>query len=116
MNIEDLKKLSLQELEEVIRAANKLIEKKKKETVKTTLDAVRRLAESRGLNLDDIIAAHTASGAAGEQATSDKRTMKPKYQDPDRPEDTWAGRGKLPNWLVARMAEGKTKEDFLIKD
>ena len=39
----------------------------------------------------------------------------PKYRNPDRPSETWAGRGKQPRWLVAQLGAGKRIDDFRIK-
>ena len=39
----------------------------------------------------------------------------PKYRNPDQPSETWAGRGKQPRWLVAKLGSGKRIEDFRIK-
>jgi DNA-binding protein H-NS len=39
----------------------------------------------------------------------------PKYRNPAKPAETWAGRGKQPRWLTAQLKSGKKKlEDFLI--
>ena len=38
-----------------------------------------------------------------------------KYSNPDRPSETWAGRGKRPRWLVAQLQAGKRIDDFKIK-
>ena len=38
----------------------------------------------------------------------------PKYQDPAKPECTWAGRGKQPGWLKEKLEAGASLEDFLI--
>jgi DNA-binding protein H-NS len=38
-----------------------------------------------------------------------------KYRNPDRPSETWAGRGKRPRWLVAQLQAGKRIDDFKIK-
>jgi len=43
-------------------------------------------------------------------------TLKPKYQNPDNPTQTWAGRGKTPLWVTRILAGGKSLEDLLIKD
>ncbi len=38
-----------------------------------------------------------------------------KYRDPQNPENTWTGRGRMPRWLAAATKGGKAKkEDFLI--
>jgi len=39
----------------------------------------------------------------------------PKYRNPMRPSETWAGRGKLPRWLSAQLRKGKRVEDFRIR-
>jgi DNA-binding protein H-NS len=38
----------------------------------------------------------------------------PKYQNPDRPFETWSGRGKQPRWLGAHLRRGKKVEDLLM--
>ena len=41
--------------------------------------------------------------------------VSPKYRNPDNPSETWAGRGKRPRWLVAKLKSGKRIDDFRIK-
>jgi DNA-binding protein H-NS len=44
-----------------------------------------------------------------------KGTVAVKYRDPQNPENTWTGRGRMPRWLAAATKGGKVKkEDFLI--
>lgn len=38
----------------------------------------------------------------------------PKYRDPAKPENTWAGRGKKPAWLNEKLEAGASLEDFLV--
>ena len=38
----------------------------------------------------------------------------PKYFNPDRPSETWAGRGKQPRWVVALLKAGRRLDDFRI--
>jgi DNA-binding protein H-NS len=42
------------------------------------------------------------------------RTVSPKYRDPANPDQTWAGRGQAPRWLVAYENQGRKRDDFLI--
>jgi DNA-binding protein H-NS len=42
------------------------------------------------------------------------RTVAPKYRDPANPNQTWAGRGQSPRWLVAYENQGRKRDDFLI--
>jgi DNA-binding protein H-NS len=39
----------------------------------------------------------------------------PKYRNPDKPSETWAGRGKPPRWLTAKLQSGKKLDDFRIQ-
>jgi DNA-binding protein H-NS len=38
----------------------------------------------------------------------------PKYRNPARPSETWAGRGMTPRWLTAQLRSGKKLDDFRI--
>jgi DNA-binding protein H-NS len=39
----------------------------------------------------------------------------PKYRNPAKPEETWAGRGKQPRWLTAQLKSGKKLDYFRIQ-
>jgi DNA-binding protein H-NS len=57
------------------------------------------------------------SGALSEIPRTERRPyprVYPKYQNPNEPEETWAGRGKRPRWLTAQIKSGKKLEDFRI--
>ena len=38
----------------------------------------------------------------------------PKYRNPERPSETWSGRGKQPRWVGAQLRTGKKINDLLI--
>jgi len=38
----------------------------------------------------------------------------PKYRNPANPEEVWSGRGMAPRWMAAYLAQGKSKDEFLI--
>jgi DNA-binding protein H-NS len=83
------------------------------------------LAEKRGLEerlarLNGALA-ERAAVARRNSKTSQRRALRrkyppvlPKYQNPNDPSETWAGRGKQPRWLVSQLKAGKNKSDFLI--
>ena len=55
----------------------------------------------------------------GRKATKFGRTgrmgpVAPKYRNPEKPAETWAGRGLKPRWLTAAIKSGKKLEDFAI--
>jgi DNA-binding protein H-NS len=65
------------------------------------------------------IASHQISSAAHhlphKEAKRSYPKVLPKYRNPRNPEETWAGRGKQPRWLVAQLRSGRKLEDFRIK-
>jgi DNA-binding protein H-NS len=61
------------------------------------------LAEKRGFSVRELF------GGRGKG----KATV-PKYANPDDPLQTWTGRGRKPNWLVARVKKGAKLEQFAI--
>ena len=38
----------------------------------------------------------------------------PKYRNPERPSETWSGRGKQPRWVGAHLRSGMKVDDLLI--
>ena len=53
-----------------------------------------------------------------DRAVSERRPyppVLPKYRNPERPSETWSGRGKQPRWVVAQLKSGKRIDDFRIK-
>lgn len=38
----------------------------------------------------------------------------PKFRNPVRPSETWAGRGKLPRWLSLELESGRQLDEFKI--
>ena len=41
------------------------------------------------------------------KARNGKRSIAIKYRDPQNPENTWTGRGRMPRWMVAATKGGK---------
>jgi DNA-binding protein H-NS len=38
----------------------------------------------------------------------------PKYRNPERPSETWSGRGKQPHWVGAQLRSGRKVDELLI--
>jgi|SRR5215204_48819 len=41
--------------------------------------------------------------------------VKPKYQNPKDPSETWSGRGKTPRWAAELIAAGRKLDEFKIR-
>lgn len=99
-NVDKLSYAELLKLQERVTAA---IAGKKAEDAALTKQALRDLAEKRGFNIDELF------GKRG------KRAAAPKYRNPANPDETWTGRGRKPNWLVAALKKNGGKiEPFAI--
>jgi DNA-binding protein H-NS len=62
-------------------------------------------------------AAHAAKSSDAKSSTQRRPypAVVPKYRNPERPSETWAGRGKKPRWLAAQLKSGKRIDDFRIR-
>ena len=40
----------------------------------------------------------------------------PKYRNPDNEAAVWSGRGRRPTWLTAALNEGRTLDEFVIRE
>ena len=76
---------------------------------KEAISQVKRLIADYGLTASDC-----GFRSGGDVAQVEKvRTPVPvKYRGPEG--QTWSGRGRAPNWLVALEAQGRHKDEFLV--
>jgi DNA-binding protein H-NS len=51
---------------------------------------------------------------SGDRARRPYPKVYPKYRNPERPSETWSGRGKQPRWVAAHLGSGKKVDDLLI--
>lgn len=58
-------------------------------------------------------AAAKSAGSKGKKKEKGAAVVAAKYRGPAG--ETWSGRGLMPRWLAALVAQGKTKEEFAIK-
>jgi DNA-binding protein H-NS len=53
----------------------------------------------------------TAEAGDGEDQ---RRSVQPKYQNPDNPGERWSGRGRKPKWVEEKLAQGRELADLAI--
>lgn len=78
--------------------------------------ATRIIAEKNalGLRLKQLIRSQTKpTGPAAVRRPYPE--VFPKFRNPDHPSETWAGRGKQPRWLTAKLRTGQCIDDFRIE-
>ncbi|HEV8580056.1 MAG TPA: H-NS histone family protein [Thermoanaerobaculia bacterium] len=99
----DLSKLSIEELETLVRDAQAEIVARKEAERQRVLQQVRELAGSVGMSVEELLKLEKAAArGAGEV----------KYRHPENAELIWSGRGKRPQWVTDALGSGKTLEDL----
>ena len=99
MKDQNLEKMSADELwslHEKIRAI-----------LSTKLDAEKRELERRWARLH-------ARNERNQRTRRPYPKVYPKYRNPERPSETWSGRGRQPHWVTAQLSSGKKVKDLLI--
>ena len=102
MKATELNRLSIDELLSIRDSINEILWSK--------VDEERR-------NLETRIAAINRVDPLKNSFPGDSKKLNkipPKYQNPENPSETWAGRGKIPRWLAAAIERGMKRDDFLI--
>ena len=99
VNVNVMSLAQLLELDGQLKAAISSARDRERAQVKEEMAA---LAEKRGFTLKDIW------GGRG------KGKSAPKYANPDNRSETWTGRGRKPNWLVAKLKKGSKMDEFAI--
>ena len=78
---------SIEQLNSLIKKAQEEIERKKVDEIQITRHRWFEEADQLGMTPQEVL------------DYSGRRKGKPKYRNPDNPEQTWTGRGKKPSWL-----------------
>ena len=91
-----------------------------------TVEEIRAKMQAFGITLKDLqpgkgrgkvkVAKTTTKTKAAAKPSKEKVTVPvaAKYRGPNG--EAWSGRGLMPRWLAALVAQGRTKEDFAIKN
>ena len=108
----NLENLSDEQLRELQTHGGQTID----ERVRNRLDEYRRIARDAGYELTLTRIGEEPRRRRGRSVGRDDRRSEiaPKYRNPDNPSEIWSGRGREPKWMQREIAEGKSKEDFLI--
>lgn len=105
LNVEKLSLKELIALEAKLAAAIATARQKERAEIKSK---VAELAERHGFSVSELF------GGLGRGNGRKKSVSIAKYANPDDQTDTWTGRGRKPNWLLARLKKGAKLSDFEI--
>ena len=86
------------------------IASKREEEKRELLEEIEKLAEQRGLSLEEVIGVRVKKG----RVKKGRAKATPKYRNPKDAEQTWSGRGKHPAWVKEALAAGQELEDLAI--
>lgn len=103
----DLSKLTQQDLMDLKVQIDQRMVELDQERRTVALEEMKAIAAKHNLDFSELAQLATpAKKSAG--------PAKAKYRDSDNPQNTWAGRGRKPRWLVAALENGRNLEDFAI--
>jgi DNA-binding protein H-NS len=103
-------KLSFAELVELKARIEDTIDERKTEEKAALREKVAELVAEAGFDLEEVV----ATGRRNGQVKRKTGKVAPKYRNPHDPSETWTGRGRKPNWLVAELEAGRDREEFRI--
>ncbi|MCB1505746.1 MAG: H-NS histone family protein [Hyphomicrobiaceae bacterium] len=106
VNVDKLSLKDLNDLEAKVAKAKAVARNRQKSDVKAKIDAI---LTSSGFTIGDLYP--VARVARGRGAGGNKSA---KFINPDNRSETWTGRGRKPNWLVAKLSKGAKLQDFAV--
>jgi DNA-binding protein H-NS len=103
----NLDKMTLKDLLDHDLKVKKAINNARERERSDVKDKIAALANDAGFSVTELF------GTGGRVSTKG-RTVAAKYANPDDRSQTWTGRGRKPNWVVAKLARGAKIDDFAI--
>lgn len=102
INVDKMSLKDINDLEAKLQKAKAQAREKAKTELKDRID---RLVDGSGFTISELYGMSRGRGRGKSAA---------KYANPDNRSETWTGRGRKPNWLVAKLKKGASMDDFAI--
>ena len=99
----DLDNYTLEELTSLKKEVETAIKSFNVRTLAHARKELEKTAASMGYRLDEFL-----------EMRKTRAKVAPKYRNPDKPEQTWTGRGIKPKWVEYALESGKALEDLRI--
>ena len=108
----DLESLPDEELEQLIEQAQAVLSVR----LQTRIEQLRSLARRAGFEVSVSRIGETGERGRSRAAAAPpgRKPVEAKYRNPDKPSETWSGRGREPKWLAEKIASGRKREEFAI--
>jgi DNA-binding protein H-NS len=107
----DLDRLSQQELDALILAAEEQKKRLKREKITDVRRRILELAKNEGYTIEELFS-DVKAGKRSATTAAAGRTVAAKYRNPADPAQTWSGRGKRPRWYQAALDAGRTDAEL----
>jgi DNA-binding protein H-NS len=101
VNVDKLSLKDLLDLEARVEKALGAARERERSDIKQKVEA---MAAQAGFSLGELF------GGRGTGRTAKSAAVK--FMNPENRSETWTGRGRKPNWLVAKLAKGASMDDF----
>ena len=108
---------TLLEITEQIEALQKKAAEIRSNDLRSTIEDINAKIQAFGITPNDLVFPQTKNALKDGRSTRVFKTKNPvaaKYQGPNG--QLWSGRGLTPKWLALAITDGKTKDDFLLKN
>jgi DNA-binding protein H-NS len=106
------KTLSFDELIDTKRKLDLEIAGRQETELETLRAKVTAFADALGISVAEMFGIRAEQP---QERRGKKRRDAVKYRDPDNPDNTWSGRGRLPKWLQEKIDQGGTKDQFQVQ-
>jgi len=107
----DFSNYSLRELLDTKKDIENEIQSRQAKEIEDLRAKVAETAQAFGISIEEVM----GIARSARRATRHARGRQPaRYRGPNGEE--WSGRGPAPRWMKPFLEQGKTKEDFLIRD
>ncbi len=105
--------ISLIEIQNQIAALQKQAEDIRAQEFDKTVQEIQEKMAAFGITIADLDGTKGRTRKAAGKSGKSANPAPAKYRGPNG--ELWSGRGLMPRWLAALVAEGQSKDDFAIK-
>ena len=106
MAVMNVDKMSLKEINDLEAKLAKVKSHARDKAKSDLREKIEKLVDGSGFTVAEIFGFATKGKGRGKSAA--------KFANPDNRSETWTGRGRKPNWLVAKLKKGAKADDFAI--
>lgn len=99
-----IERLPLARLQSMLTRVDAAIGEREKQEKADLRERFRVIAERAGFSLEDVMGGTPAR----------KGKVPVKFRNPKDPSEAWSGRGRLPNWLRAKLKAGARLDQFRV--